>query len=197
MANLWTRLWTKKTAWSATFCLQRRRERETYAPGSSAAHRAADCSERRSRRRRCGRCDRTPGPQAGRAREFGRVRRHPSPRRRAWTCPRIEKASLVSLHRLGTGCGGCRETPKGVGPAMEGTSGAAERVLLRGRAREATLSCAGTRQRTPGGSSARKRRACRACSCRGHQSWLRRHRRSERKVVTSKQQEVSESIGLG
>lgn len=48
-----------------------------------------------------------------------------------------------------------RDPLTGVGPAMEGTSGAAERALLRGRAGEAALSCESSRQRAPGRAGAR------------------------------------------
>jgi hypothetical protein len=48
---------------------------------------------------------------------------------------------------------------------MEGTSGAAERALLRGRAREAALSCEGPRQRAPGRAGARAS-DCEVDSCR-------------------------------
>jgi hypothetical protein len=48
-----------------------------------------------------------------------------------------------------------RDPLTGVGPAMEGTSGAAEHALLRGRAGEAALSCESPRQRAPGRAGAR------------------------------------------
>jgi hypothetical protein len=48
-----------------------------------------------------------------------------------------------------------RDPLTGVGPTMEGTSGAAERALLRGRAGEAALSCKSPRQRVPGRADAR------------------------------------------
>ena len=48
-----------------------------------------------------------------------------------------------------------RDPLTGVGPAMEGTSGAAEHALLRGRAGEAALSCESSRQRAPGRAGAR------------------------------------------
>jgi hypothetical protein len=79
---------------------------------------------------------------------------------------RIEEAPTRPFHRLGTGCGGAGRDPlKRVGPAMEGTSGAADRALLRGRACEAALSCEGPRQRAPGRADARAS-DCEVDSCR-------------------------------
>jgi hypothetical protein len=48
--NLWRRLWTKSCVGSVAFPLPRSVKRGMFSAGSSAAHRAADRSDRRSRR---------------------------------------------------------------------------------------------------------------------------------------------------
>jgi len=52
---------------------------------------------------------------------------------------RLKRRPQPILHRLGTDCGGGKQSPGRVHPAMEGTSGVAERAALRGAAREAAL----------------------------------------------------------
>ena len=101
-------------------------------------------------------CDGTPGPRGRSTPEHDRV--HDSPPalvtgtgtvtdRRGVDPPSPQTGD--SLWKVG------RDPLTGVGPAMEGTSGAAERALLRGRAGEAALSCESSRQRAPGRAGAR------------------------------------------
>jgi hypothetical protein len=78
---------------------------------------------------------------------------------------------------------------------MEGTSGAAERALLRGGVREAALSGEPTAVGMLG-APARERRA-RGEFTRAPREWTRRRRCSSRRIVTSSRHEVSEPIGLG
>jgi hypothetical protein len=78
---------------------------------------------------------------------------------------------------------------------MEGTSGAAERDLLRGRSREATLSgCA--RGSGPTEAAARKRRSPGELE-QDPRWWIRWRRRLQPATAASSRHEVSEPIGLG
>jgi hypothetical protein len=79
---------------------------------------------------------------------------------------------------------------------MEGTSGAAEHALLRGRACEAALSCEGPRQRAPGRAGARAP-GQRGGFVQGAKRLPTTPNVSGRRIVTSLRQEVSEPIGLG
>jgi len=69
---------------------------------------------------------------------------HLGPCRRVWHSRGIEKASAASLHRLGTACGKAQPAARyrADGSTMEGTSGAAEHISLRGEVCEAALSSA-------------------------------------------------------
>lgn len=79
---------------------------------------------------------------------------------------------------------------------MEGTSGAAERALLRGRAGEAALSCESSRQRAPGRAGARASDS-EVGSYREAKPTPDDADVSGRRIVTSLRQGVSEPIGLG
>jgi hypothetical protein len=135
--------------------------------------------------------------------EVGRRRVRPSPRSpvlasRAHDVSGIEEAPAPLVHRLGTGCGGVGRLP-GNGecrPAMEGTSGAAERAHLRGWACEAALS------RCACGSRARDARRRASVGVRG-EPWearaprLWRDRRFRTALVTAHDMRCSSRSGRG
>jgi hypothetical protein len=142
-------------------------------------------------------CDGTPGPRGRSTPEHDRVLDPPLPFVMGREKRRGSKRRRPAFHRLGTGCGRPGRDPlKRVGPTMEGTPGAADRVLLRGRARDAALSCEGPRQRAPGRADARAsdsevdsyREANQTPDDADH---------SGRRIITSLRQGVSEPIGLG
>lgn len=101
----------------------------------------------------------------------------------------IEKAPALSSpsHRRRSR-GDSGRTPSGVSLSMEGTSGAADRALLRGRVREAALKSGASRERGPAG------RTCGYLSL--VEGYLRRTR-LQRPAETGARQEVPERIGLG
>jgi hypothetical protein len=80
---------------------------------------------------------------------------------------------------------------------MEGTSGAAERALLRGRAGEAALSSEGSRQRTPGGARCASGRVAGRVRTGVTNHGSDDADASGRRIVTNVRHEVPEPIGLG
>jgi hypothetical protein len=163
-----------------------------------AAHRAADGSERRSCRRRCGRLRwhaRLTRPVDAGARPSPRPPRQPSSRARERS--RIEEASTHHLHRLGTGCGRWGETPS---PGLV-------RQWKAPRVQRSALSFAGERVRRPYPARARGSELRDAPARERRDSEVGSYREAKptpddadvsgRRIVTNLRQEVSEPIGLG
>jgi hypothetical protein len=129
-------MWTKTTVRRAIFSLPSGDKRETFAVGSSAAHRAADHPDRRSRWGRCGPLSPCVGLVSAPDRQGPAFASHRSVKAEG-SERRFERRRVPS-----TGCQQPGDNPAHghVGSSStEGTSGAADLAPLRGGTGEAAL----------------------------------------------------------